>query len=121
MKHGRSRHPAAAERRHSFGEPEFWVHAEHEEGRNVLSLYGELDSASAPILEKQIKRLQWSGALAIVIDLSGLDFVDSAGLHVLVRAFNRAPERQLTLHRGSRNVHRVFELTGTHTLLPFVD
>ena len=121
MRHGRSRRPSVQERRHSYGEPDFWVLAD-EEGRGfVLSVYGELDAASAPILEKQIKRLQWSGAEAIVIDLSGLDFVDSAGLHVLIRAHDRAPEGQLTLLRGSRNVHRVFELTGTDTLLPFVD
>ena len=120
MKHGRSRRPTELERRHSYGEPEFWVLSEQEGGGFVLSLYGELDAASAPLLEKQIKRLQWSAAPAIVIDLSGLDFVDSTGLHVLIRAFKRAPEGQLTLLRGSRNVHRVFELTGMDALLPFV-
>ena len=120
MKHGRSGRPAEVERRQFDGEPEFWVLTEHEGAGFVLSLYGELDVASAPMLEKQVKRLQWAGA-AIVIDLSGLDFVDSTGLHVLIRAFNRVSDGQLTLLRGSRNVHRVFELTGTDTLLPFVD
>ena len=120
MKHGRSRRLSELERRRSCGEPEFWVLSEHEGSGCVLSLYGELDVASGPVLEKHIKRLQWAGAAAIVVDLSGLDFVDSAGLQVLIRAFRRAPDG-LTMLRGSRHVHRVFELTGTDTLLPFVD
>lgn len=95
--------------------------SEPEAGGSVLSLYGELDVASAPLLERRIKRLQWAGASAIVIDLSGLDFIDSTGLHVLIRAHARAEEGRLTLLRGSRNVHRVFELTGTDELLPFAD
>lgn len=121
MRYGQSRRPSDSERRHKQGEPEFWVLTEHEGTGFVLSVYGELDVASGPILEKRIKRLQWAGAAAIVIDLSGLDFIDSTGLHVLIRAQRRAGEGQLTLLRGSRNVHRVFELTGTDALLPFAD
>ncbi len=121
MRYGQSRRPSDTERRQKHSDPEFWVLTEHEGNGFVLSIYGELDVASAPILEKQIKRLQWAGATAIVIDLSGLDFIDSTGLHVLIRAHRRAQDGQLTLLRGSRNVHRVFELTGTDALLPFAD
>lgn len=121
MRQGRSRRPADWVERRQKGEPEFWVLTEHEGDGFILSLYGELDVASAPILEKQVKRLQWAGAAAIVLDLSGLDFIDSTGLHVLLLANRRAPAGQLTLLRGSRNVHRVFELTATDDLLPFAD
>ena len=118
----RSRRPAEhLERRLQHGEPEFWVLSEHEDDGFVLSVYGELDVASGPELEKQIKRLQWAGASAIVIDLSGLDFIDSTGLHVLIRAQQRSEPGRLSLLRGSRNVHRVFELTGTDSVLPFAD
>ena len=109
------------ERRQQHGEPEFSVVAEHDGSGFVLSVYGELDMASAPELEKQVKRLQWAGAASIVIDLSGLDFIDSTGLHVLILAHRRAPEGQLTLLRGPRPVHRVFELTCTDRVLPFAD
>lgn len=121
MRQGRSRRPSDWVERRQKGEPEFWVLSEHEGDGFILSIYGELDVASAPILEKQLKRLQWAGAAAIVVDLSGLDFIDSTGLHVLLLASRRAPDGQLTLLRGSRNVHRVFELTGTDDLLPFAD
>ena len=121
MRYGRSRRPTELERGHKYGDPEFWVLTEDEGDGTILSLYGELDAASAPILEKKLKRLQWAGVSAVVIDLSGLDFVDSSGLHVLIRAYNRSPEGQFKLLRGSRHVHRVFELTGTDALLPFAD
>jgi anti-sigma B factor antagonist len=123
MQHeSRSRRPSEpSARRPQYGEPEFWVVSEFEANAFVLSLYGELDIASAPELEKQVKRLQWDGASSIVLDLSGLDFIDSTGLHVLARAQRRSGDGGLTLLRGPRTVHRVFELTGMDELLPFAD
>ena len=100
---------------------DFWVSTEHEGNGFVLSAYGELDVATGPALEKQIKRLQWAGAASITIDLSGLDFIDSCGLHVLIRAHRRGEAGQLKLLRGSKRIHRVFELTGTDERLPFAD
>ena len=122
MRYGRTTRPTEAlERRQHQGDPEFWVLSEHEGNDFALFLFGELDAASAPVLEKQLKRLQWAGAASILVDLSGLDFIDSTGLHVLILAARRAPEGQLSLLRGARNVHRVFELTGMDDQLPFAD
>ena len=122
MRHeSRSRRPEALERRPQYGEPDFWVLSESEGDAFALSLYGELDIAAAPLLEKHVKRLQWDGAATIVLDLSGLDFIDSTGLHVLMRAHRRGLDGQVTLLRGPKHVHRVFELTGTDAVLPFAD
>ena len=122
MRYSRSRRPVEhVERRQHHGDPEFWVLTEHEGNGFALALYGELDAASAPALEKQLKRLQWAGASSIVVDLSGLDFIDSTGLHALILAARRAPDGQLSLLRGPRSVHRVFELTGMDDRLPFAD
>jgi anti-sigma B factor antagonist len=51
----------------------------------------------------------------VVIDLSGVEFFDSAGLHVLLDAQRRLREQGtgLFLRRGPRAVQRVFELTDT--------
>lgn len=103
------------------GAPPFWIIAEPEGLGFVLSLYGELDLAACPQLERRIKRLQWAGAQRITIDLSGLDFIDSSGLHALLRAHERARADQLLFLRAPRRVHRVFELTETDRLLPFAD
>jgi anti-sigma B factor antagonist len=116
----RPRRTSDQERRPHDGGPEFWISTENERDGYILALYGELDVASAPLLERQLKKIQWAGASSIVLDLSGLDFIDSTGLHVLIRAHRRAQEGQLSLLRGSQRVHRVFELTKTDTVLPFV-
>lgn len=113
--------PEEPERQRQGAEPEFWVSVDRQGAGYVLALYGELDVASAPVLEKQIKRLQWAGAAEIVLDLSGLDFIDSTGLHVLLRAHRRGLDGQMTLLRGPARIQRVFELTHTDALLPFAD
>ena len=118
----RSRRPAfQLERRRAHPDADFSVLTEHEGNGFIVSLFGELDVATAPRLEKQLKRLQWAGAAAIVVDLSGLDFIDSSGMHALMRAQRRDTKDRLRLLRGPRRVHRVFELTGTDDLLNFVD
>jgi len=89
----------------------------------VLALYGELDLATAPVFERQLEHARSTRPECLVVDLSGLQFMDSSGLHALLRATRPAPEsgQQLQLLRGSRAIERVFELTGTAGLFSFVD
>lgn len=64
-----------------------------------------------------------SDAERIVIDLSGLTFMDSSGLKLLLQAYARsqADSDRLRIIRGPRRVQRVFELSGTETALPFFE
>jgi anti-anti-sigma factor len=80
----------------------------------VLTLGGELDLATAAVLEERLARAVRDGAATVVINLSRLRFIDSSGLQALVRAERqlRASSGQLALVRGPRAVHRVFELTS---------
>ena len=57
-----------------------------------------------------------------VLDLSGLSFIDSSGLHCIVRAHERAQKegRRMVLVPGSSSVQRVLELTGMDRHLEFV-
>ena len=79
----------------------------------VLTLRGELDLATVPLLQEHLDRAV-RGRGTVVIDLSGLRFIDSSGLRVLVRAERqlRASGGRLVLVRGPRAGRRVFELTG---------
>jgi anti-sigma B factor antagonist len=88
----------------------------------VLSLAGELDLAAAPVLQEQLDRAVRGGGV-VVVDLSGLPFIDSSGLHMLVGAERqlRASGGQLVLVRGQRAVHRVFELTGLDRYFAWCD
>jgi anti-anti-sigma factor len=89
-----------------------------------LKLSGELDLASTPTLERELAAIEPSaGRRRVLIDLSGVGFMDSTGLQALLRARERANEHgaELVLRRGSHQVQRVFELTKTIDAFTFVD
>jgi anti-anti-sigma factor len=91
---------------------------------SVLTLTGELDLASTPILERELEAVESGGAQKILIDLSGVGFMDSTGLQALLRARERAITKEgveLSLRRGPHQVQRVFELTKTIDAFTFVE
>ncbi len=88
---------------------------------HVIELSGELDLDGAPQLEEELRDVERSDAASIVVDLGGLDFIDSTGIRLLVLAAERVPEGRFSLLRGPRQVHRVFELTDLAERLPFAD
>jgi anti-sigma B factor antagonist len=89
----------------------------------VLSLSGELDLVSTPQLEEALRVLDDPDTELLVLDLSGLEFMDSTGLHLLVRAQQAAEEagRRLAVVRGREQVQRLLNLTGMSELLTIVD
>jgi anti-anti-sigma factor len=76
-----------------------WVH-----------LAGELDVATTPRLESALREPRLKARL-VVLDLRELAFVDSSGVHAIVRA--RRAGRRMLLLRGRPGVDRVFTLTGS--------
>ena len=69
----------------------------------TLIVTGELDLVSSPVLERELEKAYGLDADAILIDLRRLAFMDSTGLHLLVKAHRRAEEagRRLALTRGA--------------------
>jgi anti-sigma B factor antagonist len=84
----------------------------------VLSLHGELDLASAPLLQGAIESVASDAAPLLVLDLDELEFIDSTGLRIILAAHERAQERgqMLALTRGSQQVQRLMSITrvGEH-------
>jgi anti-sigma B factor antagonist len=80
----------------------------------VLELVGELDVVSAPALEQHLDEVLAEPHARITLDLSGLEFVDSAGVSVLIKAKQEAEAsgRALVLHRPNEQLHRVFSIVG---------
>ena len=64
--------------------PKFTIHESRINGSVRLSLTGELDLGTTPVLEDRLTRLQATNS-PVMLDLSRLDFIDSTGLHLLVR------------------------------------
>ena len=92
------------------------------DGGTLLACLGELDLATMPAFEDALCRAEADGG-AIVLDLSGLDFIDSRGLAMILALDRRIREagRQLTIVRGPDAVNRIFELTGLLDRLDIVD
>ena len=84
-----------------------------EDGVAVVKLRGEADLHTAPLLRDALDEAIETGADTLVIDLTGVTFVDSMMLGVLLGATRR------TRHRGTEmrivvddpHVSRIFELT----------
>jgi phospholipid/cholesterol/gamma-HCH transport system permease protein len=95
---------------------ELKVRAIEEPGRLVLALAGVLDSETSPGLAARLGQSEVGDHPRIVLDLAGLDRIDSTGVAVILEARERLAERQveLKLRRASDRVRRVFKLTLSH-------
>jgi len=102
---------------------EFRVETQTTDRLTTLTVTGELDLTSTPVLERELERISGLDADLIVLDLRGLAFMDSTGLHLLVKAHQRAEQagRRLALTRGREQVQRLLELTGVSDAVEIVD
>jgi anti-sigma B factor antagonist len=89
----------------------------------VVALVGELDLASAPLLESEIESAQVADAAGVVLDLRELHFVDSTGLRMIFSAHSRASERgqEFAITRGSEQVQRLLAITRMGEHLRIID
>ena len=78
-----------------------------------MSVYGELDLTTAPLLEDALERAAQTDAQRIVVDLADLSFIDSSGIRCLLTASQASREdgNRLRLKNPQRAVQRVFELS----------
>lgn len=79
----------------------------------VIELGGELDLWSAPQLKRALCDLLAAGRKRLILDLGGVQFMDSTALGVLVGIDRRlATDEKLVLAQAGADVLRVFELSG---------
>ena len=85
------------------------------EGIGVLAVRGELDLNTAPRLEEEL-RAALDGARSLVVNLADCEFIDSTGVALLVKTWqglgDGSGSRRLVLCCPSRQVRRLFEITG---------
>jgi anti-sigma B factor antagonist len=85
------------------------------DGVAVVAVHGELDLETAPALKTAlVEAIEEQPGRRIVVDLEGLDFIDSIGLGILLGGLKRArgSDGELVLVATGRNVLKVLELTG---------
>jgi anti-sigma B factor antagonist len=89
----------------------------------VVAVSGELDLASGPELESELDQISGPATQLVIIDLRQLDFMDSTGLSILVRAHQRLAGEgcEMSLVKGSQQVQRLLDLTGVAERLRLID
>jgi anti-sigma B factor antagonist len=81
---------------------------------------GEVDLASAPELEAAIERAWQSDLEGVIVDLRGVEFMDSTGLRVILSAHRHAREtdRRFGIVDGGGQVHKLLSLMRVFDMLP---
>ncbi len=89
----------------------------------VLAVRGEVDVYTAPRLREKLVELVAQGNYRIVVDLNGVDFLDSTGLGVLVGGLKRVRSHggDMALVCTHQRIIKVFEITGLTKVFPIHD
>ncbi len=98
------------------------VHVETEDSLRLV-LTGELDIATAPLLDAALEQAEARSPALVLLDLAGVPFIDSSGLRSLIRAADRAAVDggRLAITGAGPQVRRLFELSGARARLPILD
>ena len=93
--------------------PRFELDEESRDGAHVINVRGEIHVTSAPAFSTRLTDAIESGKTAIVLDLSGVEFIDSTGLGVLLNALRRVHQLdgRLALVCENPTVLRLFQIT----------
>lgn len=83
-------------------------------GHSVVEVRGEVDVYTSSVLRERLVELIDGGAARVVVDLDGVDFLDSSGLGVLVGALRRlrTADGELSLVCTSEKLLKIFRITA---------
>ncbi len=83
-------------------------------GKPVLDLTGEVDSYNAPKLRERMVTLIDEGNADLLINMTGVDYIDSTGLGTLVAGLKRASEKNgaIRIVCPNEQIFKVFNITG---------
>ncbi len=90
------------------------VDASSQDGQVVLVLHGELDPHTAPVLRDRIDETVAPDTTTLVLEVSGLRFIDSSGLRVIIGAHKEMAGRdgRLILRAPTDTTRRLLDITG---------
>ena len=88
-------------------------------GVTIVAVAGKLDSNTSPAAQQALEKVVAGGAKKVVVDFTGLDYISSAGLRVLLGTAKRlgASGGLLRLYGLNQSVSEVFQISGFATIL----
>jgi anti-anti-sigma factor len=83
-------------------------------GVTIVQVRGRIDSTSAPVLGQRLTVTLEEGSARVLVDMSQVDYISSAGFRVLLLAARRAEQTagKLVLSGVSGKVRQLFDLGG---------
>ncbi|BDQ38348.1 anti-sigma factor antagonist [Pseudodesulfovibrio nedwellii] len=96
------------------------MNQENENGVTILAVDGNLDAEGTQAMEEKVLALLESGETKLLFDFSGLDYINSSGLRVLVLAYQRLKKASGTVAIcGVKDyIQEVFEVSGYDKIFP---
>lgn len=91
-----------------------------ENGITVLAVDGNLDAEGTQAMEEKVVGLLESGETCLLFDFSGLDYINSSGLRVLVLAYQRLKKAsgKVAICGVKDYIQEVFEVSGYDKIFP---
>ena len=90
-----------------------------EDGKvQILACVGRMDAQVSVLLKERIQELLDTGATQLIMDLEGLEFLDSSGLGALVSCLRRVKEKkgEIKLAGLRQEVRSIFDITRVSRL-----
>ena len=99
--------------------PQLTVHRQDRENRALITLSGEIDLESVPLVRASLERCLRDGVRAIDVDLISVTFGGCTGRNAFLRAAQQATVvgRTLRLHHPPPTLARILDLAGCGFLL----
>ena len=91
------------------------------DGKFIATLEGEMDTAAATEAEEVLKPLYNSNGKDVIIECSGLEYIASSGLRILLGILKgaKATGSKVTMRGVNDDIENVFKLTGFISLFEF--
>lgn len=99
------------------------IQKENKESVHLISVNGEIDAGSSIYLDNALKEALENEEKKIVVDLSGLSYISSAGLGVFISHLDEFEHQgvKLVLFGINETVKQVFDILGLEKLLTIVE
>ncbi len=93
------------------------------DGFSVIEVTGEVDVHTAPELDAKLTEIISGGSNKLIVDLSQVEFLDSTGLGVLVKALKHVREHDgsLSVVTATERISKVFRITGLDAAIGLYD
>ena len=107
-----------------MGEPGFQAFGERHEGRYILRVAGGIDLATVSQFEGALQHAMAALERFVVVDLSGVEYIDSTGVTALMQAETAARgdvDRIMFLRKFQPEVEAVLRVSGIYDELEFIE